>query len=405
MRIFRHFEEVPEALRGAVTAVGNFDGVHLGHRALIAEAARQARETGRPLAVLAFEPHPQEFFKPSPECFRLTPLRMKARLLAELGVDAFFAVPFDAQMAGRTAEIFVREVLVEGLGVSAVVVGHDFVFGKGRGGNLATLEAQGGLHGFAVTPFHTILAGAGEKISSTRIREALKAAHPLEAAKLLGRHWAVEARIEHGDGRGRTMGFPTANMHLGHCLAPAFGVYAVRASILDNDQVVESKDGVANFGIRPMYEVTVPLMEAHLFDFDGDLYGRHLSVELVDYIRPEMRFSGLPALIAQIAEDAQTARAILARYPRTPAAETGRLAPGQHAAPPRTTPLLEALSHVRQTSRNPRFPGDSVPARDGFPHEGGPARGRAQMAGALGGDGPVRAAPDQGQGPAAVRAP
>ncbi len=318
MRIFRHFADVPAPLRGAVTAVGNFDGVHLGHRALIGEAARQARALGAPLAVLAFEPHPQEFFKPSSESFRLTPLRMKARLLAELGVDAFFAVSFDAAMAGRAAEDFVREVLVEGLGVAGVVVGHDFVFGRGRGGNLSTLRDQGAAHGFSVTPFETVLAGAGEKISSTRIREALKAAHPLEAAKLLGRHWAVEARVEHGDGRGRTMGFPTANMHLGHCLAPAFGIYAVRAAITDNDVVVERHDGVANFGIRPMYEVRVPLMETHLFDFDGDLYGRHLSVELVDYIRPEMRFSGLPALIAQIADDAQAARAILARHSRLP---------------------------------------------------------------------------------------
>jgi len=328
MRIFRHFDDVPAPLRGAVVAIGNFDGVHLGHRALIGEAARQAHESGRPLAVLAFEPHPQEFFKTlreesghppaGSESFRLTPLRMKARLLAELGVDAFFAVPFDAAMAARTAEVFVRDVLVQGLGVSAVVVGEDFVFGKGRGGNLSTLQQEGAGHGFSVTPFHTVLANAGEKISSTRIREALKAARPLEACKLLGRHWAVEARVEHGDGRGRTMGFPTANMHLGHCLAPAFGVYAVRAAILDNDQVVERHDGVANFGVRPMYEVPTPLMETHLFNFDGDLYGRHLSVELVDYIRPEMRFSGLPALIAQIAKDAAQAREILAAAPKSP---------------------------------------------------------------------------------------
>jgi riboflavin kinase/FMN adenylyltransferase len=319
MRIFRHFDEVPAPLKGAVVAVGNFDGVHLGHRALIGEAARQAHESGRPLAVLSFEPHPQEFFKPSSESFRLTPMRMKARLLAELGVDAFFAVPFDAAMAAREADVFVRDVLVDGLGVSAVVVGEDFVFGKGRGGNLATLQAAGAAHGFSVTPFHTVLAGAGEKISSTRIREALKAGHPLEACKLLGRHWAVEARVERGDGRGRGMGFPTANMHLGHCLAPAFGIYAVRTALVENEQVVERHDGVASFGVRPMYEVSVPLMETHLFNFDGDLYGKHLSVELVDYIRPELRFSGLPALIAQIADDCQAARAILARHPRTPA--------------------------------------------------------------------------------------
>jgi riboflavin kinase/FMN adenylyltransferase len=269
--------------------------------------------------VLAFEPHPQEFFRPSPESFRLTPLRTKARLVAELGADAFFALTFDAAMAARPADIFVQDVLVDGLGASGVVVGEDFVFGKGRGGNLQTLRDEGVRHGFGVTAFQTVLANAGEKISSTRIREALKAARPQEAARLLGRHWAVEARVEHGDGRGRTMGFPTANMRLGHCLAPAFGVYAVRASIVENEQVIGTHDGVANFGIRPMYEVKVPLMEAHLFDFDGDLYGKHLSVELVDYIRPEMRFTDLPGLIAQIAEDAQQARAILAKCPRLPA--------------------------------------------------------------------------------------
>jgi riboflavin kinase/FMN adenylyltransferase len=319
MRILRHFQDVPALLRGSVVAVGNFDGVHLGHRALIGEAARQARAAGKPLAVLAFEPHPQEYFRPSTESFRLTPLRTKARLIAELDADVFFALPFDASMASRTAPEFVADVLVQGLGVSAVVVGEDFVFGKGRGGNLQTLRDEGAAHGFTVTAFPTILAGAGEKISSTRIRDALKAARPGEAARLLGRHWAVEARVEHGDGRGRTMGFPTANMHLGHCLAPAFGVYAVRAAIVENDQVIDRHDGVANFGIRPMYQVTVPLMETHLFNFDGDLYGKHLSVELVDYVRPEAAFSGLPALIAQIAEDCQTARQILARTPRLPA--------------------------------------------------------------------------------------
>jgi len=330
MRIFRHFDDVPGPLKGAVTAVGNFDGVHLGHRALIGEAARAAREAGRPLSVLSFEPHPREFFHAlrhpgeEMECFRLTPMRMKARLLADLGVDAFFAVSFDAAMAARDPDVFVRDVLVDGLGVCALVVGEDFVFGKGRGGNLETLRRAGAGHGFCVTAFNTVLAAGGQKISSTRIREALKQGLPLEAAKLLGRHWAVEARVEHGDGRGRAMGFPTANMHLGHCLAPAFGIYAVRATIFDNDQVAggesgERRDGVASFGVRPMYAVQTPLMETHLFDFDGDLYGRHLSVELVDYIRPELRFSGLPALIAQIADDCQAARGLLAQHPRAPA--------------------------------------------------------------------------------------
>jgi riboflavin kinase / FMN adenylyltransferase len=323
MKIFRHFDDVPEDVKGAVVAVGNFDGVHLGHQALIAEASRQARARNAPLAVLAFEPHPAEFFRPRPDSIRLTPLRAKARLLADLGVDAMFALTFDESMARRTAEEFVTDVLIGGLGLSGVVVGPDFEFGKGRGGNVETLRTMGERHGFTVTCFDMVKAvkegdGAGEKISSTRIRDALKKAMPEEAARLLGRYWAVEARVEHGDGRGRQMGFPTANMHLGHCFAPAFGVYAVRVTIVENEKPVGRRDGVANFGIRPMYQTEIPLMEAHLFDFDGDLYGQHLSVELIAYLRPEARFAGLDGLIAQIGADAQKARQILADTPRIP---------------------------------------------------------------------------------------
>ena len=310
MRIFRHFDDVPPALKGAVVAIGNFDGVHKGHQALIGRARAEAQARGAKLAVLAFEPHPQEFFRPRPDSIRLTPLRVKARLLSELGVEALFALPFDAEMAGRSAADFVEEVLLKGLGASGVVVGPDFEFGKGRAEKFSTLEKMGLAQGFSVTCFDMVTTG-NVKISSTRIRDALKAARPEEAASLLGHWWAVEARVEHGDGRGRTMGFPTANMHLGHCLAPAFGVYAVRVTIMDNDRPVGRHDGVANFGIRPMYETKVPLMEAHLFDFDCDLYGKHLLVELISYIRPEAKFDGLPALIAQIGRDAAKAREIL----------------------------------------------------------------------------------------------
>ncbi len=322
MRLFRHFTDVPGALKGAVVAVGNFDGVHRGHQALIAEARKQALALGAPLAVLAFEPHPQEFFRPRPDSIRLTPLRMKARLLSELGVDGLFALNFDAEMAGRSAEQFIADVLVNGLGVRAIVVGPDFEFGKGRGGNLATLQSHGG---FSVTCFDMVTAptsqqvGGTPKISSTRIRDALRAGHPPEAASLLGRWWAVEARVEHGDKRGREFGFPTANMHLGHCLAPAFGIYAVRVAIMDNDTIVSRHDGVANFGIRPMYQITVPLMETHIFDFDGDLYGKHLMVELIAYIRPEAKFEGMDALIAQIGRDAAKAREILKNTGMPPA--------------------------------------------------------------------------------------
>ena len=313
MRIFRHFDDVPPALRGAVVAIGNFDGVHRGHRALIAEAKMQAETRRSPLAVLSFEPHPQEYFRPSPECFRLTPLRTKARLLADLGVDALFALTFDGDMARRSPQDFVLNVLVEGLGISGAVVGHDFEFGQKRAGNLATLAYMGEMEGFSVTAFDTVTASGDEKISSTLIRRLLKDARPEEAARLLGRPWAVEARVEHGDARGRAMGFPTANMHLGHCLAPAFGVYAVRVNILEGDRAVARHDGVANFGIRPMYQVEVPLMETHLFDFGGDLCGKYLSVELIRYIRPEAKFSGLPELVAQIGTDAAKARDILAK--------------------------------------------------------------------------------------------
>jgi riboflavin kinase/FMN adenylyltransferase len=312
VRIFRHFDEVPGELRGAVVAIGNFDGVHRGHRALIAEARRQAQERGVPLAVLSFEPHPQEFFRPSPDCFRLTTLRTKARLLADLGVDVLFALTFDGDMARRSPQDFVETILVGGLDISGVVVGHDFEFGAKRAGNLATLRELGGKYGFSVTAFDTVTAAGEEKISSTLIRQLLKQAKPKEAARLLGHAWTIEARVEHGDARGRTMGFPTANMHLNHCLAPAYGVYAVRVAILEGDHAVSRHDGVANFGIRPMYQVNVPLLETHLFDFDGDLYGKYLSVELIEYIRPEAKFPSLDDLIAQIRADAARARVILA---------------------------------------------------------------------------------------------
>jgi riboflavin kinase/FMN adenylyltransferase len=326
LRIFRHFEDVPDELRGGVVAIGNFDGVHRGHRALIAEAGRQAKAGGAPLAVLSFEPHPQEYFRglrpdapDSPECFRLTPLRTKARLLADLGVDVLFALPFDGDMARRSPEDFALNILVKGLGISGAVVGHDFEFGQKRAGKLNTLRALGESHHFSVTAFDTVTASGDDKISSTLIRQLLKQAKPEEAARLLGHAWTIEARVEHGDARGRTMGFPTANMHLHHCLAPAYGVYAVRVTIMEGDHVVSRHapryDGVANFGIRPMYQVNVPLLETHLFDFDGDLYGKYLSVELIRYIRPEAKFPSLQDLIAQIGSDAAQARAILAQTP------------------------------------------------------------------------------------------
>jgi riboflavin kinase/FMN adenylyltransferase len=312
MRIFRHYDDVTAPFKGAVVAIGNFDGVHRGHQALIDRVRFHAHALGKPVGVLAFEPHPQEFFRPSPESFRLTPFRTKSRLLMEQDVDVMFALPFDAQMAVKSAQEFVIDVLVKGLGVSCVLVGAEFQFGKGRAGDAPVLSYMGEMEGFGVEVFEPVLEDATQKISSTHIREALKAGKPDVAAKLLGHYWSVESRVEHGDARGRTIGVPTANMRLPDTLHPAFGVYAVRATIYEDDRPVSRHGGVANFGIRPMWQTKEPLLETWLFDFDGDLYGKHLAVEFIHYIRGEAKLDGLDALKAQIAKDADEARRVLA---------------------------------------------------------------------------------------------
>jgi len=312
MKIFRHYRDVPDASKGAVVALGNFDGVHLGHQALIGAARDLAHANGAPLGVVAFEPHPQEFFRPSPESFRLTPFRVKARLIAELGAQILYALTFDAEMAEKSAEDFVIDVLVKALGVSAIVVGEDFQFGKGRKGNTALLTAMGAEKGFGVSLFKPVPGGGHDKISSTQIRDALKQGRPEEAARLLGHYWSIESRVDHGDKRGRTIGFPTLNMKLADSLQPAFGIYAVRARVLEDEKVVSTHEGVASFGIRPMYEVATPLLETFLFDFAGDLYGKHMAVDFVAYIRPEAKLDSLEALKEQIARDSEAARKALA---------------------------------------------------------------------------------------------
>lgn len=323
MRIFRHYRTIPDAQRGAVVALGNFDGVHRGHQALIAEARCHADALGVPLGVIAFEPHPQEFFHPDQAAFRLTPFRIKARLLAEQGVDILYALSFDAALAAMRAQDFVTTVLVEGLGVCCVVVGADFCFGKGRSGDATLLAYMGEMEGFAVRAFTPLAIGrdgmAG-KISSTRIRELLKAGEPGEAARLLGHWFSIESHVEHGDKRGRVIGFPTINMRWEGSLAPRFGVYAVRARTLDGEGAGTVYDGVANFGIRPMFEIPEPLLETYLFDFSGDLYGRHMAVELVEFLRAEGKYDSLDTLKAQIASDIAAARAALARAGHAPPA-------------------------------------------------------------------------------------
>jgi len=306
MQIFRHYEHLPAAARGAAVAIGNFDGVHRGHQALIAHT----KTLGDKLGVLVFEPHPQEFFKPGGERFRLTPFRAKARLLELFGTDVLYALHFDASMAALTAEEFIAKVLVEGLGVRHVVVGQDFQFGKGRGGDVDLLKVRGKERGFAVSVFDPVGTADDPKISSTRIREALREGKPDFAARLLGHWWTVEGRVQPGDQRGRTIGFPTANVSLEGYLEPALGVYAVRVEVGG-----KSYDGVANFGRRPTFDKKDVLLEVHIFDFSGDIYGQQIVVSFIAYLRPEMKFAGLDALKAQIAADGQTARHLLRTIP------------------------------------------------------------------------------------------
>lgn len=315
MRILRHYRSPPAEAKNAVIALGNFDGVHRGHQALIGEARRIAGEMGRPLAALVFEPYPREFFRPKDVPFRLTSFRAKARLLAEQGVELLIVLGFDAEMAGRLAQEFVMDVLVQELDVAHVVVGEDFRFGKGRGGDVAVLGYMGEMEGFGVTVFNAVSEG-GEKISSSKVREALKAGRPDEAARLLGHWWSLEAHVASGDKRGRSLGFPTANLKLEHTLQPAFGIYAVRARTHDG-QIYE---GVANFGVRPMFRLPTPVMEVHLFDFSGDLYGEVLAVELIAYLRGEQSFPDVEALKTQMALDAEEAKRILAAAKAVPAA-------------------------------------------------------------------------------------
>jgi riboflavin kinase/FMN adenylyltransferase len=268
-----------------------------------------------PAAVLTFEPHPRSVFLPATEPFRLTPFRAKEHELARLGIDLLFVQHFDLGFAAKSAEDFVTEVIVEAIGAGHVVIGWDCTFGNRRRGTPDLLRAAGAEYGFEVTVLEPVRGADATVYSSTHIRELLRAGKPREAAALLGRFWEIEGRVAAGDRRGRTIGFPTANLGLDDYLHPAFGVYAVRVSGDGPDDPLagRSVDGVANLGLRPTVGGSAPRLEAHLFDTDADLYGRHLRVALVDFIRPERKFADFDALKAQIAEDAAKARVILAR--------------------------------------------------------------------------------------------
>jgi len=312
MRVLRHYDEFPTDLRGGAVALGNFDGVHQGHQVVIEAAAAAARsEPGdAPFGVMTFEPHPRRLFQPDAPPFSLSSLRTKARRIEDLGAKFLYVQHFDRLFSSHPAEWFVQEVLIKGLGVRHVVVGEDYHFGQGRRGNADLLRAMAADLGFKVTTVAPVTGPDGRVLSSTRVREAIQAGRMDEAAEVLGHPWEVEGRVEHGDARGRTIGFPTANLRLGDYVAPAEGVYAVRAGC-DRGMQTLWYHGVANYGRRPTFDDTSPLLEVHLFDFDGDLYGQHLRVHLVAHLRPERKFSGLEALKAQIDADAQDARRLL----------------------------------------------------------------------------------------------
>lgn len=301
---------MPPHLRGGVVALGNFDGFHLGHQAVVSRARDIARARGAPLIVATFDPHPVRFFQPDAAPFRLTTLDQRQRLFAAAGADAMLVYRFDATLAAVSAEDFVSDWLIGRAGARAVVTGQDFTFGKGRRGRLDLLQSEGprlGLTAEAVPPVSDAIA----PISSSRIRAALQQGDCEGAAALLTRPFAIEGVVQHGDKRGRTIGFPTANLPLGAYLRPAYGVYAVRGRLPDG-RVVE---GAANLGVRPQFDPPKELLEPHFFDFAGDLYGQTIEVELISFLRAEAKFEGLEALTAQIAADCAEARRRLAAAP------------------------------------------------------------------------------------------
>lgn len=300
-------DAVPPGLSGGVVAIGNFDGLHRGHAELLRLTVAAARRRGVPAVVLTFEPHPRTFFRPEAPVFRLTPLPAKERVAAAIGVDGLIVAPFDRSLSEMRAEAFIDSVLASRLAARAVVVGPDFRFGKGRAGSAATLTAEGGRHGFDVLIVDPVLSADDSSVSSSAAREALSAGDVARANELLGYRWFIVGEVVPGDRRGRDLGFPTANISLPADCRLRHGIYAVR---LTADG--ETRDGVASFGRRPTFDNGPPLLEVHLFDFEGDLYGRLVTVTFFGWIRPEARFASADDLIVAMKQDSAAARAMLA---------------------------------------------------------------------------------------------
>ena len=299
-------ETVPDPLRGAIIALGNFDGFHLGHQAVVRAAVEWARGDGRPVIVATFDPHPVRFFRPDTPPFRLTTLDQRQELFAAAGADAMMVFHFDAPFAANTAEDFVVKLLHDRFGAAGVVTGEDFTFGKGRGGNLAVLHDLGARAGIAARSVGPVMLG-DEVVSSSRIREALRDGDCAAAERLLTRPFAIRGLVQHGDKRGRTIGYPTANLDIGTYLRPRYGIYAVTGRLPDGTVL----NGAASIGIRPTFEPPRELLEPYFFDWSGDLYGQEIEVAFRHFLRPEAKFETMDALIEQMEQDCAQARELL----------------------------------------------------------------------------------------------
>ncbi len=302
-----HRDAIPQELRGAIIALGNFDGFHLGHQHVVAEAVEWARAEGRPAIVATFDPHPVRHFAPHVPPFRLTTLDQREELFLEDDASAMLVFDFGDELAAMPAESFVRDLLGAHIGAAGVVTGEDFTFGKARGGNTQLLREVGADCGIATRTVGAV-SQDGQIVSSSRIRDALKAGECGQAAQLLTRSFTVRGTVIHGDKRGRELGYPTANIDMGHYLRPRFGIYAVTARVRPTGQILK---GAANLGIRPQFDPPKELLEPYFFDFDGDLYGEELDVAFHHFIRPEARFDDLDALIAQMDRDCEKTRKLL----------------------------------------------------------------------------------------------
>ena len=298
---------IPEALKGAIVALGNFDGFHLGHQAVVNRAVQRGFHERRPVIVATFDPHPVSYFKPDLPPFRLTTLDQRQELFAHAGADAILVFEFTSELASMDAEVFVADVLKIQIGAAGIVTGDDFSFGKGRQGDVALLKTLGDQHGVIAEAVPQVTL-EGERISSGRIREALVDGDIGTATHMLSRDYAISGIVQRGDQRGRELGYPTANLDLADYQRPKYGIYAVRVTLDDGSE----HPGVASLGVRPTFDPPQELLEAYLFDMDGDLYGRRIEVALHAYIREEKKFGDVEALVAQMREDEAAARRVLA---------------------------------------------------------------------------------------------